>query len=102
MNETVTPYYQNYSPAMFRLLGNVFEAFTSRGKEISVCGEMAGNPKVAVALAGLGAKKLSMSASAVAGVKAALATITLEEAKELAIQCKQKKTEGGIKELLGM
>jgi phosphotransferase system enzyme I (PtsI) len=102
MNETVTPYYQNYSPAMFRLLGYVFESFTSKGKEISVCGEMAGNPKVAVVLAGLGARKLSMSASAIAGVKAALAAVTEEEAKELAIQCKQMKTEGGIREFLGM
>ena len=102
MNASVTAYYQNYSPAMFRLLGLVFEAFESRRKEVSVCGEMAGNPKAAIALAGLGAKKLSMSAANIAGVKAALASMSLEDAKELAKQCKNRKTEGEIKELLGM
>ena len=102
MNASVTAYYQNYSPAMFRLLGFVFDAFENRRKEISVCGEMAGNPKAAIALAGLGAKKLSMSAANIAGVKAALASVSLEDAKELAKQCKNRKTEGEIKELLGM
>lgn len=102
MNPEVTSYYQNYSPAMFRLLGHIFEAFESRGKAVSVCGEMAGNPQAAVALAGLGAKKLSMSVANIAGVKAALASMSFEEAKEMALQCKQIKTEGGIKELLGM
>ena len=63
---------------------------------------MAGNPKAAIALAGLGAKKLSMSAANIAGVKAALASVSLEDAKELAKQCKNRKTEGEIKELLGM
>ena len=102
MNPEVTSYYQNYSPAMFRLLGHIFEAFESRGKAVSVCGEMAGNPGAAVALAGLGAKKLSMSTANIAGVKAALARVSLEEAKEMALQCKHIKTEREIRELFGI
>ena len=102
MNPEVISYYQNYSPAMFRLLGYIFEAFESRGKAVSVCGEMAGNPKAAVVLAGLGAKKLSMSTANIAGVKAALAAVSMEEAKEMAKQCRRIKTEGGIKEFLNM
>lgn len=102
MNPDVTAYYQNYSPAMVKLLGNIFDAFISKGKMVSVCGEMAGNPKAAVLLAGLGAKKLSMSAANIAGVKAALAGVTLEEAKEIANQCKKLKTEAEIKAFLEM
>lgn len=102
MNASVTSYYQNYSPAMLRLLGFIFESFDKRNKPVSVCGEMAGNPKAAVVLAGLGAKKLSMSAANIAGVKAALTGVSLEEAKDIALQCKQAKTEGKVKELLGM
>ena len=102
MNPDVTSYYQNYSPAMFRLLGHIFEAFESRGKEVSVCGEMAGNPQAAVALAGLGAKKLSMNAANIAGVKAALAGVSLEEARNIAEPCRQIKTESEIKEFLGI
>lgn len=96
MNVSVGSYYQNYSPAMFRLLGYVFEAFARQGKPVSVCGEMAGNPEAAVALVGLGAKKLSMSAANVAEVKAALAQVDMEEARKMAQGCKQLKTEGGI------
>lgn len=102
MNPEVTSYYQNYSPAMFRLLGYIFEAFESRGKAVSVCGEMAGNPQAAVILVGLGAKKLSMSEANIAGVKAALAGVSLEEAEEMALQCKCVKTEGAVKAILGM
>ncbi|MBQ8627605.1 MAG: phosphoenolpyruvate--protein phosphotransferase [Agathobacter sp.] len=96
MNSEVTSYYQNYSPAMIRLLGYIADAFNQKGKELSVCGEMAGNPKAAVILAGLGIKKLSMSATNIAGVKAALANITLEDARELANKCKKIKTEEEI------
>lgn len=102
MNASVASYYQNYSPAMLRLLGYVFESFDKMGKSISVCGEMAGNPKSAVILAGLGAKKLSMSAANIAGVKAALADVSLEEAKKMASRCKGLRTEGEVKELLRM
>lgn len=96
MNASVGSYYQNYSPAMFRLLGYVLETFARQGKPVSVCGEMAGDPEAAVALAGLGARKLSMSAANVAGVKAALAQVSMEEAREMAQSCKQLKTEGEI------
>lgn len=96
MNSEVTSYYQNYSPAMIRLLGYIADAFNQKGKALSVCGEMAGNPKAAVILAGLGIKKLSMSAANIAGVKAALANITLEDARELANKCKKIKTEEEI------
>ncbi|MBQ8278741.1 MAG: phosphoenolpyruvate--protein phosphotransferase [Roseburia sp.] len=100
MNPDTTSYYQNYSPAMVRFLGNIFSAFDVAGKPISVCGEMAGNPSAAVLLAGLGAKKLSMSAANIAGVKAALSRVTLDEAKELAERCKCVRTEEDVRKLM--
>lgn len=82
MNPEVAEYYRSDSPAMLRLLKFVFAEFTKRGKEISVCGEMAGNPKTARRLVELGARKLSMSAGNIAGVKAMLSGISLAEAAE--------------------
>jgi phosphotransferase system enzyme I (PtsI) len=102
MNPEVTEYYQNYSPAMIRLLGYIAQSFVEKGKALSVCGEMAGNPNIAVVLAGLGIKKLSMSAANIAGVKAALAQVSLGEAKELAARCKQAKTEDEVRAILNM
>ena len=73
MNETVSEYYQNDSVAMWRILKFVFESFAAKGKPVSVCGEMAGDPKLAAMLVQLGARKLSMSASCIAAVKETLA-----------------------------
>ena len=78
----------------------IFEAFERAGKPISVCGEMAGNPAAAVLLAGLGAKKLSMSPANIAGVKAALSKVSLAEAKELAERCKQARTEKDVRKIM--
>lgn len=100
MNPQITEYYENYSPAMLRILGCIFDAFEKKGKPVSVCGEMAGNPKAAVLLAGLGAKKLSMTADSVPRVKAALAQVTYEEAKQMAEHCKMLATEAEIKKYM--
>ena len=84
MNPEVAAYYRSDSTAMLRLLRFVFQEFSKRGKEISVCGEMAGNPETAQLLVGLGARKLSMSSGNIAGVKAKLAECTLQELTALA------------------
>lgn len=102
MNPELTDYYENYSPAMVRILGIIIDAFTAKGKPVSICGEMAGNPKAAVLLTGLGARKLSMSAASIAAVKAELAGVTLEQAKLMAQECKNIRTEKEIKKYLGM
>ena len=78
----------------------IFEAFDRAGKEVSVCGEMAGNPESAVLLTGLGAKKLSMSMANMAGVKATLSKVTVKQAEELAEKCCNMRTEAEIKEAI--
>ena len=84
MNPEVAAYYKSDSTPLLRLLGFVFREFSKREKEISVCGEMAGNPETAQLLVGLGARKLSMSSGNIAGVKAKLAECTLQELTALA------------------
>lgn len=99
-NPVASAYYQSESPAMLRLLKGIFSAFEKAGKEVCVCGEMAGDPETAVLLVGLGARKLSMSDSALGGVKAALAMVTLEEARELAEECMTLRTREEIRQRL--
>ena len=89
MNPEVAAYYKSDSTAMLRLLGFVFREFSKREKEISVCGEMAGNPETARLLVGLGARKLSMSSGKYRRCKRQkLAECTLQELTALA----EKKT----------
>ena len=87
MNAVMEPYYQTYSPAMLRLLEFVFSSFNKQNKPISVCGEMAGNPKGAALLVGLGARKLSMNYAMLAAVKAELSRHTMHELEEMAEKC---------------
>lgn len=60
------------------------EAGLTAGKPIGVCGEAAASPALAPVLVGLGITSLSMSASAVADVRDALAAVTLAECRESA------------------
>ncbi len=86
MNQNVAPYYQDFSPAVFRLLRYIAQEFNRRGKAISVCGELGGKPEAALLLMGLGITKLSMNASSVAAVKKMIRSVSLEDARELAQQ----------------
>jgi len=51
----------------------------AHGIPVAVCGEMAGDPSGAMALAGLGIDELSMDAGAFGGVKRAVASATREQ-----------------------
>lgn len=102
MNAAMEPYYQTYAPAMIRLLGFVFDSFQKANKPISVCGEMAGNPKGAALLVGLGARKLSMNAAMLAAVKAELARHTIDVLEKMAKTCQGLCTEKEIREQMEM
>ena len=84
MNAQIADYYQDFSPAVFRVLGRIISAFNAAGKPISVCGELGGDPRAAVVLAGLGLRKMSMSGSNIAQVKRALSAFTTAEANAIA------------------
>ena len=89
MNPTMGAYYQSDSPAMCRLMEYVFSSFAKEKKSVSVCGEMAGTPKNAALLVGLGARKLSMNYASLAAVKAELKKHTLEELEKMASEAKK-------------
>lgn len=97
MNPSVSGYYQELSPAMLRILKFVFEQFRAKGKPVSVCGELAGNPVAAMVLVGLGLRKLSMSEANLARVKAALAGMTIEEGISIGEICVNLSTEDEVK-----
>lgn len=70
-----------WHPAVLRLIKMLGDAGARAGKGVGVCGEAAADPSLAVVLVGLGATSLSMSASALADVRAELLTVTLDEAR---------------------
>jgi len=83
-NNSAASYYNQFHPAMFRLLKQINTAFTAAGKPLSICGELGSDPLAAPVLIGLGFRKLSMGAASVADVKRKIAAITLEQAQKAA------------------
>jgi phosphotransferase system enzyme I (PtsI) len=81
---SVANFQDPWHPAVLRLVGEVGAAGAALGKPVGICGEAAADPLLAVVLVGLGATSLSMSASALADVRASLAGFTLAQARELA------------------
>jgi phosphoenolpyruvate-protein phosphotransferase (PTS system enzyme I) len=73
-----------WHPAVLRLIERIGAAGAATGKHISVCGEAAADPRLAVVLVGLGATTLSMAPNALGAVRAELAKFTLAQAQDAA------------------
>ena len=81
---SMAKYQDPWHPSILRLSKLVGDAGRAEGKQVSVCGEAAADPKLAVVLVGLGATSLSMTPTALADVRAELATVTLDQARSRA------------------
>ena len=68
-DETVAHLYNPLHPAVLRLIQFAVEAAARRGIPISVCGEIAGDPRYAALLLGLGLRELSMAPRNIPRVK---------------------------------
>lgn len=60
-NDSVSTYYVEHHPAVLKLLRMVIHASAEHGKPLSVCGEMASNPRYIPLLIGLGITALSVN-----------------------------------------
>jgi multiphosphoryl transfer protein len=71
-------------PAVLRLVRATVQAAATRGRQVGVCGELAGDPAAALLLVGLGVTELSMAAALVPEVKAALREVDFATAQDAA------------------
>jgi phosphotransferase system enzyme I (PtsP) len=82
-NARVADLYHSFHPAVLRALKAVAAAAHEEGKLVSICGELAGDPRAAILLVAMGYSVLSMNATSLPKVKQAIRKITLEEAVEI-------------------
>jgi phosphotransferase system enzyme I (PtsI) len=68
-DEEVSHLYDPWHPAVLKLLADTFAQANAAGKEVSVCGEMAGDPAFTELLLGLGLRCFSMHPSQITAVK---------------------------------
>lgn len=80
----LAPLLDPWQPALLRLIAITADAGRAAGKPVSVCGEAASDPLLAIVLAGLGVTSLSMASPSLAEVRAALAERTLAECEAAA------------------
>ncbi|MDG2149712.1 MAG: phosphoenolpyruvate--protein phosphotransferase [Planctomycetota bacterium] len=85
-NARVASLYQPLHPGMIRLIKTAIDGAALANSQLSVCGEMAGDPDSVLLLLGLGGRSLSMSPYHLPLVRRLISAITLEEAREVAVQ----------------
>ncbi len=82
-NQRVAGLYHTLHPAVLRALKAIYDQASSVNCQLSVCGEMAGDPLSAVVLLGMGYENLSMSASSLLRVKSMLLNTSRKEAASI-------------------
>jgi phosphotransferase system enzyme I (PtsP) len=82
-NAHVAKLYDDLHPAVLHALTEIVKGARTYGREVSVCGEMAGNPLAAVLLLGMGVHSLSMGAGSLLRVKWVIRSISRGRAREI-------------------
>ena len=99
-NASVSNIYNPMQPAVLRLIHQVAVAGKSAGKPVAVCGEMAGNVRLAPLLVGLGVDELSMTPTALPQVRTALAQWSSQELTEMAEKVLHLKTIAEVEQVM--
>ena len=82
-NEKIAYLYEPFHPGVLRLLKTIIEGAHSQSIPVAMCGEMAGDPYVAVILLGLGLDIFSMSSFSIPEIKNIIRSVSMVEAEEL-------------------
>jgi len=92
--------YDPLHPAVLRLVQFATEAALRMRMPVSVCGEMAANPKLTPLLLGLGLRSFSMNAAAVPRVKQAIRAANIDDCARFARRVMEQSDPAKIRELV--
>jgi len=84
VNEKIAYLYEPTHPAVLRLIKMVIDSAHNNNIWVGMCGEMAGEPYLAIILLGLGLDEFSMSPVAAPQIKNIIRSLTYQEAKKIA------------------
>jgi len=108
-NEKVAYLYEPAHPAVLRMIRNIIEAAHDAGIWVGMCGEMAGEPALALILLGLGLDEFSMPPIVIPEAKHIIRSLTMSQAQDIAKQALRLSTgkeveefsQNKLKEILG-
>ena len=96
----VAELYDPMHPAVLRLVQFATEAALRMRMPVSICGELAGSPRLAPLLLGLGVRSLSMNASAVPKVKQVIRSAKIDDCIRFARRVMEQGDADRIREML--
>lgn len=99
-NPNVSSRYRPEHPSALRMLKHIADIALAAGKRVTVCGEMAADPRMTPLLLGLGFSDLSMDVHAIDAVHHASTDGSLEEFQTLALRCVNTSTADEVREIL--
>jgi phosphotransferase system enzyme I (PtsI) len=85
-NERISHLYQPFHPGVLRLIRMVIENAHEAGIPVGMCGEMAGDPRMALLLVGMGLDEFSMNALGLPAVKRVIRSVSSTEVRQLVDQ----------------
>jgi phosphotransferase system enzyme I (PtsI) len=91
-NPQVNHLCQGLSPAVIRVLANVIGSCRAAGKDVTVCGEMAGSPRALPLLLGMGLRSFSMSTAFIPTIGELARHISIADAEAILADTMKLKT----------
>ena len=99
-NEQVNALADYCHPGLLRLINMVLEAGTRNNKDVSICGEMAGDPLLIPLLSGMGLSTYSMAAVSIPPAKELLSRLNRRDCTTLRDACLKAETIPQVRRLL--
>ncbi|MEN2997942.1 MAG: phosphoenolpyruvate--protein phosphotransferase [Brevinematia bacterium] len=99
-NETLAEYYEPLNPSVLKLVHHCIHFANKVGKFVSICGEIAGDPKYTRLLLGMGLRNFSMPQESVAFVKEVIVKTHSVELKRLLDSVKNALTPSEVKKII--
>jgi len=81
-DEFVETYHDPMQPAVLRIVHALVQAANAAGKPVTICGELAGDPRLTGLLLALGIRRLSVSRSSYSQIVQAVRSLTLESVQK--------------------
>jgi phosphotransferase system enzyme I (PtsI) len=100
-NPKVSHLCQPLAPAMLRVLAQVIEACRRADKPVTLCGEMAGQPRAYVLLLGMGLRSFSMSPAFIPTIKELTGHVSAAQAQQILRRAMQFRTTHDVMRFMG-
>ena len=99
-NPKVSHLCQPLAPPVLRVLSNVIATCNRAKKPITLCGEMAGQPRAFVLLLGMGLRSFSMSPAFVPSMKELASRLTINDAQDILQHALRLRTTANVKRFM--